>query len=176
MPGPLDVVLAPVRLAQRVATALDDLTALADRARLDPDPVEQARERVDLALAEIQALRAVARELHVGCGELTAAARQLTAAAVTLTRTADGLDRTGSALTGEAHELVTGGRELTETAKSLDTSMLAFRAALPRLLEGLDTVEELEGVVETVAETVEPLAGAAAGVGRVTSKLSRRGS
>jgi hypothetical protein len=51
-----------------------------------------------------------------------------------------------------------------------------FLAALPRMLEGLDVVEQLEDAVETVAETVEPLAGAAEGVGRLTRRLSRKGA
>jgi conjugal transfer/entry exclusion protein len=53
-------------------------------------------------------------------------------------------------------------------------SLRVLRAAFPRLLEGLDSVEQLEDSVETVAETVEPLQGVAKGVGRVSDRLSRK--
>jgi conjugal transfer/entry exclusion protein len=59
-------------------------------------------------------------------------------------------------------------------AKDLAESLQVVRVALPRLLEGLDSVEQLEESVETVAETVEPLQGVAKGVGRVSDRLSRR--
>ena len=59
-------------------------------------------------------------------------------------------------------------------AKDLADSLRDLRVALPRLLEGLDSVEQLEESVETVAETVEPLQGVAKGVGRVSNRLSRQ--
>ncbi len=90
-------------------------------------------------------------------------------------------------LDATATELVDGGAELTATAKhldgnaevlnvlaaSLDQTLGVFRAALPRLLGALDTVEELEESVETVAETIEPLQRTAEKVGRVTDRFSR---
>jgi hypothetical protein len=48
-----------------------------------------------------------------------------------------------------------------------------FVAVLPRILRALDTVDRLEEEVETVADTIEPLQGAAERVGRVTQRLSR---
>ena len=42
------------------------------------------------------------------------------------------------------------------------------------VMEGLESVEQLEESVETVAETVEPLQGVAKGVGRVSDRLSRQ--
>ena len=58
-------------------------------------------------------------------------------------------------------------------AKDLAESLRVLRAALPRLLDGLDSVEQLEESVDTVAETVEPLQGVAKRVGRVSDRLSR---
>lgn len=49
-----------------------------------------------------------------------------------------------------------------------------IRAALPPLLRELDSVEELEESVGTVAATVEPLQGVTRGVGRMSERLSRR--
>ena len=51
-------------------------------------------------------------------------------------------------------------------------SEAVFRAALPRLMQALGTVEDLEEAVETVADTVEPLQGITNGVGRVRRRLS----
>ena len=85
------------------------------------------------------------------------------------------LDRTGQTLDGHTIELISGGQDLTAVAERLDETLAVFRVALPRLLAGLDTVDELESEVETVAETVEPLQGAAERVGRVTKRLSRTG-
>ena len=50
MMGPFDVVLAPWRAVRVVARAAEDLNAVAERARRDPDPVEEARERLDCTL------------------------------------------------------------------------------------------------------------------------------
>ena len=41
-------------------------------------------------------------------------------------------------------------------------------------MEGLNTVQQLEDSVETVADTVEPLQGVAKGVGRVSERISSR--
>jgi methyl-accepting chemotaxis protein len=190
------VLTAPYRVPVRLARAFDDLGTLAERARRDPDPVEQARERVDALGAELAALLAVARELVSGGAELTETAKGVHGTMTELGGVAQGLLATAAALDGTAREIAEGGRDLTATARALhvDTRELidggarltaateqveghlgVFRAALPRLLEGLDTVEELEEAVETVAETVEPLQATAAGVGRVTRRLSRNG-
>jgi hypothetical protein len=48
---------------------------------------------------------------------------------------------------------------LVDVAQSLDKTLRVFRQHVPRLLHGLDTVEELEDA----AETMEPLQGAADG-------------
>ncbi len=129
-----------------IARAAEDLNAVAERARRDPDPVEKALERLDALLATAQTIESGGRDLR----------------------------RTGEVLDGHTEELISGGQELTMVAKDLAESLQIVRAALPRLLEKLDTVEELEESVETVAETVEPLKGVAKGVGRVTDRLSSR--
>lgn len=189
------IVLAPVRIPLRVAKALDDLTVLADRARRDPDPVDQARERIDLLLIELAEVVRAARDLIDGGAELTQVARQTHVTMFELLQAARALLPTTLALEGTGEQLVIGGQDLTATAKQLhvDTRELidggerltavseqleedlrVFRAAMPRIMEGLDTVETLEGAVETVAETIEPLQGAAERVGRVTQRLGRR--
>jgi hypothetical protein len=83
---------------------------------------------------------------------------------------------TAAAVDDTGRRIVDGGQDLTAVAQELAASLRVFRAVLPRQLDGLDTVEHLEGAVETMTETVEPLAGAAEGVGRFTRKLTRRGS
>jgi hypothetical protein len=40
-------------------------------------------------------------------------------------------------------------------------------------LRSLDTVDELEEAAETMADTMEPLQGAAERVGRITKRLTR---
>lgn len=62
---------------------------------------------------------------------------------------------------------------ITAAAREIAGDLDVFRAALPRVLESLDTVEELEDAVETVADTVEPLQGFTRGVGRMSDRLAR---
>jgi hypothetical protein len=139
---------------QVLARAADDLNAVAERARRDPDPLDEARARLDALGAQLDTL--------IG------AVRTVDASAVAL-------GTGGEDLLVATRELITGGQDLTAVASDLAHSMRILRAALPRILEGLDTVEELETSVETVAETVEPLQDVAKGVGRMTDRLSRRG-
>lgn len=188
------IVLAPIRVPLRVAQALDDLATLAERARRDPDPVEEVRDRVDLLNAQLAALNAIAppalaeiEALRHLATDLLDRVQVLLATANSIIRTGQSLDVTGrdliaggedltvtsKAIERDTRELIEGGEDLTAVSERLAADLHVFRAALPRLLEGLDTVEELEGAVETVAETVEPLQGAAERVGRVTRRLSR---
>ena len=143
------LLLAPIRVPLRVGQALDDLATLAERARRDPDPVEEVRERIDALLAAIATLTATAREIVDGGAELTAEARGLRGVAREIR---DG----GTELTAVAREIRDGGAELTLEARGL---------------RGVS--RELEESVETVADTVEPLQGAAESVGRVTRRFSR---
>jgi methyl-accepting chemotaxis protein len=124
-----------VRVPVRIAQALDDLATLAERARRDPDPVEEVRGRLDVLLAELQNLNLTARDIVDGGEELTEVARELR---------------------DTAREIVLGGQELTATARVLDAH-----------------TTELEDSVDTVADTVAPLQGAAERVGRVTQRFSR---
>lgn len=192
--GATDLVLAPYRAGRLAVRALEDLNALAERARREPDPVEEVRERIDLLVSELGTLVVLlgevvgeARALNAVVPVLTATAIDIESGGRELTATAQDLDRvgreilvggreltaTGKSLDGTAAEIRDGGRDLTEVAKRLDASMRVFRAALPRLMDGLDTVEHLEDAVETVAETVEPLQATAERVGKVTKRLSR---
>ena len=181
------LLLAPVRVPLRVGRALDDLATLAERARRDPDPVEEVRHRIDALLTEIATLNGLARRLLPVAGELNATGRAIVDGGAELTEVARGLRAVareirdgGTELTIEARglrgvsrEIVDGGERLTEVSDALEAHLRVFHAALPRLLQGLDTVEELEEAVETVADTVEPLQGAAATGGRVTQRFSR---
>jgi hypothetical protein len=60
-------------------------------------------------------------------------------------------------------EIVDGGRELADATERLTAEVQGLRGQLPPLREELGTV----------AETVEPLQGAAEGVGRLTDRLRR---
>ena len=182
MVNPLAIVLAPGRAARLLVRAADDLPTVADRARRDPDPVDQARARLDALLSELQTLidavrtvDASAVALGAGGEDLLAATRELSSTARAIETGGRDLRHTGEVLDDHTQELIAGGQELTAVAKDLAHSLRIFRAALPRLLEGLDTVEELETSVDAVAETVEPLQGVAKGVGRVTDRLAGRG-
>ena len=153
------LVLAPVRVPLRLAQALDDLADLAERARRDPDPVEEVRVRLDALLVELHAVNVVAREIRDGGRDLNATGRQIVAGGQDLTAVSTRLER-------DTRELIDGGQDLTAVSRRIEQDLRIFRAALPKILE-------LEDAVETVAETIEPLQGAAERVGRVTSRLSR---
>jgi DNA repair ATPase RecN len=100
--GPLDVVLAPVRAAQIAIRAAEDVHDLAERARRDPDPVEEVRERLDALLA---------------------VATELTATAETIVTGGHDLRLTGERLDAHTKELIDGGSELTEVANELEDSV-----------------------------------------------------
>ena len=179
--GPLEIVLAPWRAVRVLARAAGDLNAVAERARRDPDPVDEARERLDALLSQLETLVGAVRTvdasaLALGAGgeDLVVATRELNSTARTIESGGRELRRTGEVLDDHTQELIKGGQDLTAVAKDLADSLRVLRATFPRLLEGLDSVEQLEESVETVAETVEPLQGVAKGVGRVSDRLSRR--
>ena len=161
------IVLAPVRVPVRIAQALDDLATLADRAREDPQPAEQVRDRIDLLLEELRELNALARSLIRTAQAVDVTGRDIVTGGQELTAVTKAVDVTG-------RDIVEGGQDLEQVSRVIAADLEAFRAALPRLLQGLDTVEELEEAVETVADTVEPLQATAERVGRVTRRLSRR--
>src|SRR4051794_39990208 len=163
-----EVLLAPWRIPARVVRALDDLAALAERARRDPDPVEQVRERLDALLLELGAA-------VVAIQDATGAAVRLDATGHMIHDGGQDLLQATKSVDGAGREIVDGGARLTEVTEELERHLRVFRAALPRLLQGLDTVEELENAVETVADTVEPLQATAEKVGRVTQRFSRSG-
>lgn len=194
--GPKDVVLAPWRLAGTAHRALDDLHTIAQHARRDPDPVEEARERIDVLIDELRRLLVRVDAVIVGAAELTTAAgtvdgrvERLIAVAQPLLALVEQLDRTGRdivlggddlhrttiAVEHRAGEIVTGGQDLTAVAQRLDQAVRQILGAVPEALHGLAAVEEMEGAVETLADTVEPLQDTAAGVGRLTQRLSRDG-
>jgi chromosome segregation ATPase len=179
--GPLDIAFAPWRAARVLARAAEDLNAVAERARRDPDPLEEARERLDSLFAELEtlivAIRAVdASALALGSGgeDLLLATRSLDSTARAIETGGRDLRRTGEVLHEHTKELIAGGQDLTAVAKDLADSLRVLRVALPRLLEQLESVEQLEESLETVADTVEPLQGVAKGVGRVSDRLSRQ--
>ena len=161
------ILLAPIRVPVRIGQALDDLATLAERARSDPDPVEEVRDRIDTLLAEIGRLNGLAGEQLIPVArELTGVAREIVDGGAELTEEARRLRLT-------AREIVLGGEELTLTARLLHGDTRELIAGGERLTL---VSEELEDSLETVAETVEPLQGAAERVGRVTRRLSRASS
>ena len=191
------LVLAPIRVPMRLARALDDLAVLAERARREPDLIEQLRTRVDTLLVELARLVEVGEAIVSGGNDLTVETRganrlmhELIDGARDLQRTGLALDGTGRelhdggqdlleqtrALDAEGRELIDGGDRLRQVSEQLEQHLRVCRAALPRVMDGLDTVESIEGKIETVAETVEPLQGAAERVGRVSRRLSRSSS
>src|SRR3954447_12192937 len=109
------LLLAPVRVPLRLARAFDDLTVIADRARRDPDPVEEVRARIDLLLAELAAVISVGRQIVEGGAELTDTAKAATVRMVELVATANGVIRTGSAVDVTGRQLHTGGEDLKAT-------------------------------------------------------------
>jgi hypothetical protein len=137
---PLALVLAPWRATRAIVRAADDLHVLAERARQEPDPVDEVRELLQELLGNLHALNRTADTIVTG---------------------GDDLRRTGEKLDGHMLELIDGGADLA-----------IFAAALPRLMATLDTVEDLEDAVGTVADTVEPLQGITNGVGKVRRRLS----
>lgn len=141
----LDIVLAPWHTVRVLARAAEDLNAVAERARREPDPVDEVRARLNALSTQVETLEAGGRDLR----------------------------RTAEVLDDHTQELIAGGEDLTAAAKDLAHSLRVVRGALPRLLEGMDSVEELEESVDVVAETVEPLQGVAKRVGRVSDRLSR---
>ena len=154
----LGIALAPLRIAQAAIRAAEDLNALAERARREPDPVDEVRALLDAVLADIRSL-----DRHAVAVDRTAQ---------TIVTGGDDLRRTGQSLDAHTVELISGGRELTEAAKEIAAHLAVFRDVLPRLLEALDTVDDLEDSLEVVADTVEPLQGVANGVGRMARRLS----
>jgi hypothetical protein len=136
------------------------------------------RERLDALIAGLGALIVVAERLQITAAEIVTGGQDLVATGLAVDRTGREIVTGGRDLVETAErvedrgtEIVVGGQDLTAVAASLDETLRVFRAALPRLLEGIDTAEHLEEAVETVAETVEPLQGAAERVGRVTRRL-----
>ena len=177
------IVLAPLRVPLRVVRALDDLSLLAERAAADPHPLDEVRDRLDALMAELRQVTEVGRTLNSGLQVTIEVAEVLTRLGENLDITGQqivvggrDLNLTGKQLDRETRELIDGGAELTEVARRIELDLQAFRALLPRVVDVLDTVERLEGEVETVAGTLEPLQGAAERVGRVTQRLSRSAS
>lgn len=157
--GARDILTLPMRTGGTLLRAADDLHALAERARRDPDPLDEARARLDGLGTQLDTLVEVTSRLH--------------ATSRTIVTGGEDLRRTGEQLDAHTQEIVTGGRDLTAVGEELAASMRVLLAALPQVLDGLQSVEELEDSVGTVANTVEPLQGLTHGVGRVSQRLSR---
>jgi len=137
------------------------LTAIALAPLRLAEALNGLRQRIDILIEEIRTLNATAISLDGTGGAIVDGGADLT--------------RATRAQHAATQELIEGGARLTEVSQEIEEDLRVLRAALPRLLGSLDTVEELEGAVETVAETIEPLQGAAERVGRVTKRLSRTG-
>jgi methyl-accepting chemotaxis protein len=150
------IVLAPVQLPLRAVRGIEELTAELKEVRAIAERIDAA---LPHALAAVTALTRVAESVDVTGQQIVVGGGDLTEA----TRTQEHRTR----------ELIDGGAELTAVSKRLEDDLEVFVAVLPRILQALDTVDRLEEEVETVADTIEPLQGAAERVGRVTKRLSR---
>lgn len=141
--GPVEVVLAPWRAVRVLARAAEDLNAVAERARRDPDPVEEARKRLDALFTELETLIVAIRKVDASAVALGAGGEDLLLATRSLNSTARAIEtggrelrRTGEVLDEHTQQLTTGGQDLTAVTKDLADSLRVLRAALPRLLEG----------------------------------------
>jgi hypothetical protein len=110
------VLLWPVRVPARVVRALDDLATLAERARRDPDPAEQIRDRIDLLIAELAALNRAPPDLLI-------VGRDAVLAAQALLRTTQALDITG-------RKIISGGQDLTAVSKALEVDRASSSTAV----------------------------------------------
>jgi hypothetical protein len=153
MLGISDVVLAPWRAGRLVVRAAEDLNALAERARRDPDPVEEVHARLDALLVEIATIKVQAATLHGDLGALHALAERLMGGLTELIATARSVDGTGQ-------EIVVGGQDLTDTAKALDVHALELIRggsdlhATAKALDG-HSVELIEGGSDLTAVSEE---------------------
>jgi methyl-accepting chemotaxis protein len=150
------ILLAPVQLPLRAVRGIEELTAELRQVRAIAEHIDGL---LPATLEAITLLTRVAESVDVTGQQIIVGGADLTDA----TRTQERRTR----------ELIDGGEELTEVSKQLEADLQIIRAALPRILRALDTVDRLEEEVETVADTIEPLQGAAERVGRVTRRLSR---
>jgi methyl-accepting chemotaxis protein len=157
------ILSAPVRIPLRVVQGIEELTA-------ELRQVRAVAERIDATLPTVlQAITLLTRtadsvdvtgqQIVVGGADLTEATRSQERLTRELIDGGEELTETAKVLHLDTRELIDGGEELTATAKTLH----------------VDT-RELEEAVGTVADTVEPLQGAAERVGRVTQRFSRSSS
>ena len=75
----LDAATAPWRAARAVIRAADDLHTIAERARRDPDPLDEARDRLDRLGAQVESLTSVARSLDANAASIDTGAAALLA-------------------------------------------------------------------------------------------------
>lgn len=154
-----ELIRFPVTGPRLVIRVLEDVHSLAENARRQPDVIERIEGLLDALLAQVVALTMVAADVSAQAREIVSGGSEL--------------DRTGRGLDGHTVKLIDGGQDLVAVAQSLDETLRVFRGVLPRLMGSLDTVEQLEDAAETMAETMEPLQGAAQRVGKITNRLSR---
>lgn len=167
------ILRAPLTGARMLVHAAEDLSTLADNARGQPDAAKRITDRLDALLVEVTAVMSVAAQVVERAQVLDDAASALVAEAQEIIVGGRSLRHTGDTLDGHAQEIIAGGQDLVAVGASLDETLLIFRQYLPRLLGALGTVEQLEDSAETMAETLQPLQGAAERVGKVTKRLSR---
>ena len=131
-----DLVRAPWDVGRAVVRAADDLNAIAERARRDPDPVEEVHTLLVSLLGELRAIRVGGRDLRL----------------------------TGESLDAHTRELISGGRELTEVAKAIAAELAATLDTVDGLESSLetvaDTVEPLQGVTNGVGRMTRRLSSA----------------
>ena len=108
--------------------AAEDLNAAAERARRDPDPVDEAHERLDALFTQLQSVVAAIRTVdasalaHGAGGEdRLLATRDPNSTAGTIERGGPDLRRSGEILDDHTRELIAGGQDLMAVARNLAT-------------------------------------------------------
>jgi chromosome segregation ATPase len=108
--------------------------------------------------------------------------RRLTAAVVALEGRIASLEAEAVRLRAVGQQIHDGGEDFRRdmnafhtTAARLERTAAALNADLRQLRRELPDFDELEDRIETVADTMEPLQGAAERVGRISDRFSRSG-
>lgn len=164
----------PLRAAGKLVCAIDGLHTLAERARRDPDPVDEARERLDKLGAQLDPLLSVARSLDGNAASIETAAaallevtRELHETSCTIVTGAEDLCRTGEVLDAHTQEIISGGKDLTAVGRNwprpCGSCSPPCRRCSPSSTRSRSSRTRL----------VEPLQGLTQGVGRVSQRLSR---
>ncbi len=85
------------------------------------------------------------------------------------------LNRHAHTVTGQATDLIVMARSLDAVARQLHGEAEELSENMEPVIESLDRIDDVTESVETLVDSVEPFQGAAARVGRIADRFSRRG-